>query len=164
MGVTVPAKMALPFGLFDTVEMTGTVKGRGFFASEIHLSKRPEGLAKNMKALEEISRLALITRESFGELPEYNTIYQLFEKAVVYYAQTEAPPELITLKAFYKMLMSEGFPVKQDWLEALPKKERTKAEELLQSAMEAKVKKEEAEEAVMSLVSWAKRELGVFER
>ncbi len=157
--VTVPAKMGLPFGLFDSVELMGSVKGKGFFANEIHLKIRPSGLIKNRAAFEEASRLARITGVGFGELPDYEPIFDLFEKALEYYSTTNAQPQRVTFKALYKMLAAEGFPVKEDWLEKLPTDLQKKAV----SALKAEITSRDDFDSNLleALMRWMIETLGV---
>lgn len=157
--VTVPAKMSLPFSLFDSVELLGTVRGRGFFANEIHLVERPAGLAKNLAAFNEAGQLTRVVISGFSQLPDYQPIFDLFSKALEYYSTTSAQPPLVTFKALYKMLAAEGFPVKEDWLEKLSAPLQRKAV----AALKADVTSAEALDPALTaaLISWMTRELGI---
>lgn len=159
ISVTVPAKMALPLSLFDRVELLGTVRGRGFFASEVHLVERPLGLAKNLAAFNEAGQLARLVLSGFSQLPDYQPIFDLFAKALEYYSTTSAQPALVTFKALYKMLAAEGFPVKEDWLEKLSTPLQKKAV----AALKADITSNEPLDPALSaaLLGWMNQELGI---
>ena len=150
---TVPQKLALPYGLFDEVEVSGTLKGKGFFAQEIHLHKRADGLVKNFAALEEASRLAKFLQQAFRETSDYASLHEIFAKAMNYYCEAKSPT-LVSLKALYKILLAEGFAVEQDWLD----RQSAEMREILMQPIDGTL---DASVAMESLYRWAGEELGV---
>lgn len=162
VAVTVPEKMGLPFGLFDRIEIIGTAKGKSLFAKEIYLIERPTALARNMAAFQEASNLARLMTAAFHQMPDYAPIFDIFRKALEYYTTNKGTPQLISFKALYKILQAEGFPVKEDWLEKLPKDLQTKAIEALKIEV-AHTKDFNFEPKIIeSLQRWAREELSVF--
>jgi len=159
VGVTAPRKTACPFGPFDHVEIVANIRGRGFFLSEIHLLKRPEVLARNMRAFNEAARLVRLMQLSFVHLPDYHEICAIFNRAIDNY-QHGAASAVVTLKAFYKMLSSEGFPVGEGWLNTLDGELGEKAQTLLKAPLEG-LPADEGIRILESLILWTQGELGV---
>ncbi len=159
LALTLPIKVALPYGLFDSVELIATPKGKAFFAREVHLLERPCALGQNLGAFNQACALAHFLRTTFRELPDYGGVFDLFQKALAHYARHPAAAELITFKALYKILSAEGFAVKEGWLEILSAPQRSQAQGLLRAAVEEPPEMSGAS-LLESLKSWAARELG----
>ncbi len=157
-GAQVPNKKALPFGLFDSISVEGSMKGKTFFVDDLRLIERPSELARHPQSFTRAGELARIVIELFRDLPDYRAVHDIFAKSLGYYAQG-LPPMLVSLKALYKMLAAEGFPVGADWLAKLPADLRAPTFAALQSELTADSTEPPAE-AWTSLVSWAQRELG----
>lgn len=179
VNVTASTKIAQPFGLFDTVELVASARGRNLFLKEARLLARPSALAQNLVAFTEAARLAKLTHAAFREMPDYKPIYEIFSKALEHYTNNadrrvadpeqgakrlvegpdlKAHPVLVTLKAFYKMLLAEGFPVQQDWLEKLSPPQYKQAKALLGAKLSSSIG--EVEETLAGLIVWAGHELG----
>lgn len=157
-GVQVPIKKALPFGLFDTVAVCGSLKGKAIFAEDLKLIERPAGLAQYPKSFERAGELARLVIDLFRDLPDYSAVYDIFSKSLGYYAQG-LPPMLVSLKALYKILSSEGFPVGADWLAKLPSDLRASTLAALEAELTATATEPSAE-IWAALVSWSQNELG----
>lgn len=176
--VMAPAKLAMPFGLFDAVELVASARGKNLFLQEAHLLRRPNSLAENLPAFTEAARLANLVRAAFRQMPDYAPIFAIFEKALEHYSPPKKTdhgegknntgltlcdpfsPALVTLKAFYKMLAEEGFAVAQDWLWNLPRADGEAARTLLLAEVSSRVEAVVVEKALRSLIVWAERELG----
>ena len=182
VSITVPQKLATPLGLFDTLELVATSRGKGLFLKEPLRLNRPDALAQNLQAFTEAARLAKIIRAVFGQMPDYKPIYEIFKRALCHYSCTpsateealitaaerkprgaeirSAISESITLKAFYKMLSAEGFPVSQGWLSQLPSAQRKRAQALL-AAPKFDLSHADPKGTLESLIDWVQRELDV---
>jgi hypothetical protein len=155
VNIMAASKVAQPYSLFDRVELIASSRGKNFFLKEAHLIERPTHLASRWHALQEASALARLLQTAFAEMPDYRPVAEIFERALELYASATAP-QIITLKAVYKILQAEGFPVAQDWLEHLPEAQQATARALLYESADLP-----AEATYRSLIKWMGQELGM---
>jgi len=155
--VTLPQKLATPYGIFDEVELLATPKAKSFFANEIHLLNRPDALAHHPDGFMQAGTLAALLKKAFNHMPDYIEVFAIFKKSLGYYAEG-LPAKAVTLKAFYLMLRAEGFPAKEDWLERLPPSQLKLAKAALYAALEDAPNDLDA--PLHSLTLWASSELG----
>lgn len=155
--VTLPQKLATPYGIFDEVELLANTKSKSFFANEIHLIDRPDALARRPEGFMQAGALAALLKKAFNHMPDYTEVFDIFKKALGYYAEG-LPAKAVTLKAFYLMLRAEGFGAKEDWLERLPASQLTLAKAALYAPLADAPNDLDA--PLHSLTLWASSELG----
>ena len=126
------AATVIALDLFDEASLLleSSNQGRTWFVKEVRLLTRPSGIAKNYEALQLASEFtALLARNPVHE-DSRAPVAALLRTALATFA-TGARPDVVFFKSLYCFARDEGYPVKQQWLAALPKDLRAEADRLL---------------------------------
>jgi hypothetical protein len=111
--------------LFDEVSamLESSNQGRTWFVKEVRISTRRTGIGRSYDALRFASALvAVIGRNNVHEESREN-VARLLRTALDAFASGERP-DVVHLKSLYLFARDEGYPVKQEWLPALPAGDR----------------------------------------
>jgi recombinational DNA repair protein (RecF pathway) len=121
-----------PLDLFDEAELSleSSNEGRTWFIREHrHLTRRP-GLGRSYEALQTAARISgLLTRNPVPD--ESRQPVALLLRQSLDSLETGGRPDIVWVKALYRFLREEGYPVKQDWWQQLPPADRDLAAPLL---------------------------------
>lgn len=133
---TASAATAVALDLFDEVSLLleSSNQGQTWFVKEARLIARHAGLGRSYATLSAASELAkLIARNAVHEEGRV-TVAALLRTALAALA-AGAPPAVVWLKSLYSFARDEGYPVKQQWLPALPADLRASATHLLHTPL-----------------------------
>lgn len=123
---------ALALDLFDEVSLRleSANQGQTWFVLEARLVTRHADLGRSYATLRHASALvALVARNPVHE-DSRAAVAALLRQALASFA-AGAPPDLVWFKSLYLFARDEGYPVKQEWLPALPADLRAAAARLL---------------------------------
>ena len=130
------ATAAPPLDLFDEAELwlESSNQGRTWFVREHRLVHRPAGVGRSYDALRCAAALArLVARNPVGDdsrRPVAALLRQTFAALAA-----GGRPDVVWLKAIYRFLRDEGYPVKQHWWPQLPAADRAAATQILNHAI-----------------------------
>jgi hypothetical protein len=123
---------AVPLDLFDDVALLleASSQGQNWFIREVRVQARHAGIGRSYDALKFASALAsLIVRNPVAE-ESRPPVGALLRTALAAF-ETSSRPDIVFFKSLYCFARDEGYPVKQQWLAALPAAERDRATALL---------------------------------
>jgi len=118
--------------LFDTVSamLESSNQGRTWFVREVRIVARRAAIGRSYDALRFASALvAVIGRNPVHEESRPN-VEQLLRTALDAFGEA-GRPDIVHLKSLYLFARDEGYPVRQDWLPALPAADRAIATAVL---------------------------------
>jgi hypothetical protein len=118
--------------LFDTISamLESSNQGRTWFVREVRIVTRRAAIGRSYDALRFASALvAVIGRNPVHEESRPN-VELLLRTALDAFGAAERP-DIVHLKSLYRFARDEGYPVKQDWLPALPSADRALAAAVL---------------------------------
>ncbi len=121
-----------PLDLFDEAELwlESRSQGRTWFIKEHrHVARRP-GIGRSYASLQAAARLALLVQRNPVPDDSRAPIAALLQQALGA-LDAGARPDLVWLKALYRFLRDEGYPVKQHWWQGLTLSDRATAAALL---------------------------------
>ena len=124
--------------LFDEAELwlESSNQGRTWFIKEHRLIQRHTGIGRSYDALRAAAALAtLISRNPVSD-ESRPAIDDLLRSSLTALA-TGGRPDISWLKALYRFLRDEGYPVKQQWWPELPAADRDTAAQLLNQPLAA---------------------------
>lgn len=105
--------------LFDTLEtVLEEGRGGGLFLREYTLEHRRSGIGGSYRRLEQACAFARFLRVNLAHAEHFTEGFALAETAFDAWEQGQ-PPEAVRFKAIYRLLQSEGYPVKEEWLAGL---------------------------------------------
>ncbi|MBS0662079.1 MAG: hypothetical protein JSR48_02360 [Verrucomicrobia bacterium] len=118
--------------LFDEVSLRleSPSQGQTWFVLEARLVTRHPGLGRSYDTLRHAAALATLVARNPVHEDSRASVAQLLRTAFAALAAGR-PPEVVWLKSLYVFARDEGYPVKQDWLPALPAGRRAEADHLL---------------------------------
>ncbi|MBL4575651.1 MAG: hypothetical protein JKY51_06085 [Opitutaceae bacterium] len=126
-------------------------QGRSWFISEYHHLNNSQEIGKNYDALIHASRFTKILAGNTLHEESRRPVYQLFKNALSAW-RTGIRPEVTLLKSIYILARDEGYPVKEDWCEKLPTRDRASLRSILSSpVVEQKTSEQEAHSLLLSL-------------
>lgn len=126
------AATIIALDLFDeaALGLESSNQGRTWFVKEVSLLHRPSGIGRSYDALQLASEFtALVARNPVHE-DSRAPVAALVRTALATFA-TAHRPDVVFFKSLYLFARDEGYPVKQQWLAALPKDLRAEADRLL---------------------------------
>ena len=144
----------LALDLFDeiTVSLESSNQGSTWFVKEVRLLNRPAAIGRSYETLRLASAFAsLIARNPVHE-DSRATVAALLRHAFAAFA-TSALPDVVYFKSLYSFARDEGYPVKQQWLPALPRELRDTAEHFLHTPLAALEKPEAQSPKLKTLIS-----------
>ena len=115
--------------LFDrlalTLEHGRAAPGAGpWFVREHRLLHRHAAIGRAYEPLAAASRLARLVAQNPGPEDSRAAIDTLLTQAFAAFSRSEARPELVYFKSLYRLARDEGWPLKQEWIPALPPGDR----------------------------------------
>lgn len=118
--------------LFDTAEILSEPANKAkqkFLKSYTPLRKRT-GVGKDYQQLAYACNFANFLLDNVSDLPESSDLYALTTQTLDAFEQNFSP-EVILLKALYRFLKTEGFPVDSGWWQSLSRDNKFRAKVLL---------------------------------
>ena len=118
--------------LFDTAEIhieLGNVRKQHFLKDYSPITQRP-AIGKHYSRLDYTCRFARFLLENLSSVPDPEELYQLSKQSLDAF-NSGYPPETILLKALYRFLKIEGFPVENNWWQSIPQAQKNQAQQLL---------------------------------
>lgn len=107
--------------LLDVIQVTTKAPRVGsgvLFASQPEITRRHTAIGANYQRLESAMAYARLLARNAGHLEDHQ---QLFDEAIQFFSVLEQTPhpEAALLKALYRFLRREGYPVREDWLRTM---------------------------------------------
>ena len=118
--------------LFDTAEIFSEAANHSkqkFLKSYRPIRKR-SAIGNNYKQLEYACHFANFLLDNVVDLPDPSYLYTLTNETLDAFEQ-KFRPEIILLKALYRFLKTEGFPIDSGWWKSLTKENKSRAKILL---------------------------------
>lgn len=124
--------------LFDETAflLESSNQGQTWFVREARLLRRHAEIGRSYAALERASAFAQLVARNDVPAESRERIYSLLGSAFGAFA-TAADPEVVSLKAVYRLAHDEGYPVRQQWFDSLPAELRAIALSLLRTPLSA---------------------------
>ena len=122
--------------LFDTAEISielGNVRKKHFLKDYSPITQRP-AIGKHYSRLDYSCRFARFLLENLSSVPDPKELYQLSKQSLDAF-NSGYPPETILLKALYRFLKIEGFPVENNWWQSIPQAQKNQAQQLLNTPL-----------------------------
>ena len=115
--------------LFDrlalTLEHGRASPGAGpWFVREHRLLHRHAAIGRAYEPLAGASRLARLVLQNPGPEESRPAIDTLLAQAFAAFSRPDARPDLVYFKSLYRLARDEGWPLKQEWIPALPPADR----------------------------------------
>ena len=105
-------------------------QGQTWFVKEARLLQRLPGLGRSYETLQAASALAQLVARNTVHEESRAPVYALLREAFAALAASPRP-DIVQLKSLYRFARDEGYPVKEQWLPALPAVDRSAATALL---------------------------------
>ena len=123
--------------LFESGELTLEKKGdKPAFLKEFSPGTHYKGIARDYSALKTASRLARFYELNLLHLEHFEAAWDLLHTALQSLSEKRQSATVL-LKALYVFARSEGYPVKEQWLEKLPREERILVEGLIRQPVDS---------------------------
>ena len=122
--------------LFDTAEISielGNVRKQHFLKDYSPITQRP-AIGKHYSRLDYACRFARFLLENLSSVPDPEELYQLTKQSLDAF-NSGYPPETILIKALYRFLKIEGFPVENNWWQSIPQAQKNQAQQLLNTPL-----------------------------
>ena len=106
---------------FDIIsaKLSAKSKNSPFFIESFEISEKLCENSANYNSLVAIGKIARVIIKNAMFLEDCSRIYRTFSSAVKSYKNTSTP-EIVNIKWLYDFVKSEGYPVMEDFLSALP--------------------------------------------
>lgn len=155
-----PTRSATP-DLFDqaVVELELSKQGTLHFVKDYQLIKRREAIGQSYQSLRDAASLSRLLVNNAAHMPESEALYQLTSQALDAFAGGKAP-EVVLLKALFRLLKDEGYPVRESWWPRLPAAMRQRAKELLSQPAPERLEasaKTECQKIYRDLYDWVRQ-------
>ncbi len=123
--------------LFDRahLELDKPQSGAAWFLGEYNLITRHTGIARNYKTFLRASEFATAMLKNLAHVETFEKLYDLTATAFRSW-EKGYDAEVVLLKSLYLFARQEGYPVKEDWWQAIPAKEREKSASILNKKIE----------------------------
>ena len=118
--------------LFDTAEILtepANISKQKFLKSYTPLRKR-SAVGNSYQQLKHACQFANFLLDNVGDVPDPADLYALTTQTLDAFEQ-KCTPEIILLKALYRFLKLEGFPIDSGWWQTLSKENQSQAKVLL---------------------------------
>ena len=148
--------------LFDTAEIISEAANHSkqkFLKSYSPIQKR-SAIGNNYQQLEYACHFATFLIDNVVDVPDPSNLYALSNQTLDAFEQ-KFRPEIILLKALYRFLKTEGFPIDSGWWQSLTKENKTRAKILLATPLaefEDSIDLESAITLHKLLCQWAHKE------
>lgn len=147
--------------LFDSaiIQLEPAKNGQTLFVREYQVTQRRETIGQSYKSLEYASNFASLLAHNANHLADPQQTYQLVEHIFDAFAQGKSP-QVIYLKALYRLLHSEGYPVRESWWPELPAALRPQTKEFINQPAPVKLSKDaqaHCQEIIEDLHNWLQR-------
>lgn len=123
--------------IFDTadilLDLSSSTKTK--FIKDYQPIKKRTNIGIHYKQLLYASKFSQFLTQNATHVPDPHELYSLVTRSLDAFENGYAP-EIISLKAFYNFLKTEGFPVRATWLTLLPKEQQIQARNLLQTPLD----------------------------
>ena len=118
--------------IFDTAEILSepTNKAKKVFLKNYTPLKKRTAIGKNYKQLEYACHFANFLLDNVKYVPDSSDLYSLTTQTLDAFEERFSP-ETILLKALYRFLKIEGYPIDNGWWKSLSLENKTLAKELL---------------------------------
>ena len=118
--------------LFDQVDVTlaKAKTGDTHFINEFVVTRKHDLIATHYPSFEFACKLLQLYHKSLKYSDNYTQLLDILKKSLNAFEQYQLP-EIIYLKALYRIAYCEGFPVKEDWFPQLPKRLKSSVPTLL---------------------------------
>lgn len=147
---------AASLDIFDHCEcvLEPFASGKLYSLKDVDLLRHHGGIAKGYGPLVHASALANLLWENRDLLEGSEALFQLCLKAFGA-LELSAVPELVYMKALYKWLQLEGYPVKEQWLASYPQGQESPVRLLFEDLKTLQVDKARLKHCIASLQLWA---------
>ena len=118
--------------LFDTAEILSEVVNHSkqkFLKSYTPIRKR-SAIGNNYQQLKYACHFVTFLLDNVGDVPDPSDLYALTTQTLDAFEQ-KFRPEIILLKALYRFLKTEGFPINSGWWQSLTNENKSRAKILL---------------------------------
>jgi recombinational DNA repair protein (RecF pathway) len=107
--------------LFDQaiVELEQSKQGTLQFVKDYQLIKRRDAIGQSYQSLQDAASLSQLLVQNAAHMPESEALYGLVTQALDAFATGKAS-EVVLLKAIFRLLKDEGYPVRESWWPNLP--------------------------------------------
>lgn len=152
--------------LFDTAELQfqAAKSGNGtLFVNDYRLERKRDKIGHSYQCLLHASNYAALLVRNATHLPDTAALYDLAERTLDAFDSDKAP-QIVFLKGLYLLLLTEGFPVREDWLPRLDRKQYELAHDLIQKPTPNKPPNEQldaCERITEQLCNWLRRETDI---
>lgn len=118
--------------LFDTAEVLSESanKAKRVFLKDYTPLKKRTAIGKNYNQLEYSCHFANFLLDNVGDVPDPSDLYTLTTQTLDAFEQ-KFSPEVILLKALYRFLKIEGYPIHNGWWQSLSMENKTSAKAIL---------------------------------
>ena len=130
--------------IFDqaVVELEQSKQGTLQFVKDYQLIKRRESIGRRYQSLQDAASLSRLLVRNGAHMPESEALFEMTTQALDAFASEKAS-EVILLKALFRLLSDEGYPVRESWWPRLPASLRLPAKALLNEPAPEKLKSQE---------------------
>ncbi|MGC6454929.1 MAG: hypothetical protein ACON39_03670 [Coraliomargaritaceae bacterium] len=152
--------------LFDTAELQlqAARNGNGtLFINDYRLQQKREKIGHSYPCLLHASNYAALLVRNATHMPDTAALFDLAERTLDAF-DSEKAPQIVFLKGLYLLLLTEGFPVREDWLPRLDPKQFPIAQELIQKPSPPKPTTNQIEACdhiTEHLCNWLRRETDI---
>jgi recombinational DNA repair protein (RecF pathway) len=118
--------------LFDQalVELESSKQGTLQFVRDYQVIKRREAIGRRYQSLQDAASLSRLLVRNAAHMPESEALFDLTTQALDAFTAGKAS-EVVVLKALFRLLKDEGYPVRESWWPRLPTDMRRTAKALL---------------------------------
>ena len=153
--------------LFDTAEIQLQPAKSGnqtLFVQDYRLLCNRGNIGHSYNCLLQAANYATLLIRNATHMPDPEALFELAERTCDAFNSGKAP-QIVFLKGLYLLLQTEGFPLREDWLQGLPAKARKEACALVQNPIEeapSTKSLETCESITEDLSRWLQRETDVI--
>jgi hypothetical protein len=124
--------------LFESGELNIEKKGdnKPAFLKEFVPNSRYQGIARKYKALQAASRLTRFYEKNLIHMEFFDAAWELLHTALDSFSSKEQS-DTILLKSLYVFARSEGYPVKENWLEKLSLQNKCEISSIIHSPVDS---------------------------
>ena len=155
-------KYSARIDLFDTAEILNEVANHSkqIFVKNYTIIQKRSAIGNNYKQLEYACHFATFILDNVSDVPDPYDLYALTTQTLDAFEQ-KLRPEIISLKALYRFLKTEGWPVESKWWQSLTKENKSHAKILLTTPLGEFKDSFDSQSAIILhklLCQWAQRE------
>lgn len=149
--------------IFDTADILFDLasSSKAKFIKDYQPIIKRTNIGIHYKQLLYASKFSQFLTQNATHVPDPHELYSLVTRSLDAFHKGYAP-EIISLKAFYNFLKTEGFPVRATWLSSLPKDQKSQASNLLQTPLDELSNSSESDAMAQNLLNhlsqWIEKE------